>query len=327
MPAWMTRYLRSPDAADSAGGTTTETPAGKTGGEAPAPGVDMVTVKRSDYDTLRTQANSATELQKQNAELAKDWKAAERLIKQDPNYDPSALEADTRHVMARAGYTPEQINEHLRGESAPQGREGKKPKVESDDDEVSATDQKLDAVTAQLTKLQQQQGRDEYRRLQQTLDSNVTGLLDNNPELVKLTAGLVKHNTDEDTTPSDVQKYKTTLREELSTEIRRETLERIKVRRQQAGGIFDEGWLQEESVKAAKAVNDRYRRLVGDPSRLGRTPETSAGQDRFVNTKPVEAPAHKKGLTFSEAQSQVQSWAADMLTRSIAEDSTAESRV
>ena len=80
-------------------------------------------------------------------------------------------------------------------------------------------------------------------------------------------------------------------------------------------------------MKAAAAVNARYRRLVGDPSRLGRAPETSAGQDRFVNSKPVDAPVHKKGLSFSDAQSQVQSWAADMLMRSVAEDSTDASRV
>ena len=226
---------------DETATTTSSTPAGKTGGEAPAPGVDMVTVKRSDYDNLSKQANSAVELQKQTTALEKNWKAAERLIKQDPNYDPATLEADTRHVMAQAGYTPEQINAHLAGDTeTPKGREGKnKQRSEDLEDDVSDTDQKLDAVTAQLTRLQQQQGKDEYRRLNQALTDSATGLLDKNPELVKLMTGLVKHNTDEDTTPQKVQEYKTTLRDELSTEILRETRERLKVRRQQAGGIFD----------------------------------------------------------------------------------------
>lgn len=84
-------------------------------------------------------------------------------------------------------------------------------------------------------------------------------------------------------------------------------------------GRFEERWILEEAVKAAKAVYGKYRTIVGDPSRIGRAPETGAGEDYIQNTKPVPPPNHDKKAPAHVNQARTREWVVDQLTRASAE--------
>lgn len=277
----------------------------------PADGGEKVTLSKEEYAKLTSQGQRASELEKQLEGERGGWKHVQRLMRGGGS--PDEIAESVRYVMQREGYSNSEIEEYIRANTAPSPEEKpskkatKTPAAEDPDEEgePSELEMKVGAVDRRLAQM-------EYERLQRKLDTGVEEAIDSNTDLSKLISAL------ED--PSEEEGKSKENREQRLAEIRkdveRETRDRLRSRRSSSQGRWNDDWIREEAAKAVQAVYSRYRTLVGDPARLGRTSETGAGEDRFVNKQPVKPPVPKKGMKLDQASTQTRDWALDVLVRS-----------
>lgn len=325
IPAPLGSLRLSPDAATGAPPITDppKAPSSGDGGRGTgAPTAEQVSLTRAEYDKISAAAKERDALAAERDALRTDWTHAERLLK--PTDNPQETADSVRHVMKKAGYTPAQIEAYVdamtgkkpaedgRGTQRPGGR---KPAAESDGEgdpdapsETAVLTQRLDTTEKQLAEL-------ERRRLESLLGTSVTTHLDTNKDLGTLIEAFVRADPETLEDPAKQAERRRAVRSTFSEEINRQIRDGLRQRHAQTRGGWDDGWVVEEAMKAAKAVYGKYRGLVGDPSRLGRAPETDYDGDRFVNLKPVPPPQVKKGATIDSVSTDVRSWALDRLSR------------
>lgn len=293
---------------------TSQTPPVQT--PSPPPSGDTFQLPRAEYDRLRLAAEKATSLEKEAADLRTNWEHASRLISRKEE-DPSKVMESTRHVMRAAGYEDAAIEAYLKQQFAPPPNEEDEPPTDERGQKKKPSE--VDQVRAELQQYQSQAEAREAARLKQTLQSEIKQVVDTHQDMGKLVGALVKFNHAEDPQGEKAQKYQGELMSTFREDVNRETLDRLRQRRAQAQGAWRDEWIAEEAAKAAQAVYGKLKRLVPDPSRLGRVPEIDTDADYFTQTKPVAPPEYKKGMKFAEAQGQVRDWITDTLTRATLE--------
>ena len=316
----------SPDGAPAPGNGTlnapTPTPTPAAGGQAPAGAADVVPLSKAEYARFVEAQTRLSSLENEHKELKDTWSNAELLLRQDSTAPAEKIQEATRKVLAKAGWTPAQIDAHLAGQQSENPRSNKPTRsnkaTQAQDDEEGGEDEpnELEQIKMELGTLKQTQGKAEVARLNQIMQSQVSTAVDTTKDLSTVLATLVKANAPEDS--EKAKAYEGNLRETVVAEVNRELLDRLKQRRAQNGNRWDEQWISEEAVNAAKAVATKLKKYSPDPSRIGRTDETSAADDFLINTKPMAEPQYVKGkTTMSDAQSQLREWAADHLMRGI----------
>lgn len=297
--------LHSPDAGDTGGGST-ETQTTQT------PPSDRISLTKDEYTKLVAGTTRISELEGKLKTADEEWSHVRNLLK--PDADPSKVEGSLRRVMAKEGYTPEQIEAYLteqKGGGVPKG----KPEPEGDE-EPDALTTHLQDQEERIKRLSASQERVERDRLASVLDRSVSTALDSTKDLANLMK-LLTQPTDED--GGEETDRASAVRQQVLEDVQRETLQRLRARRAKAGGDFDERWMSEEAVNAAKAVYGKLRTLIGNPSRMGRATDVSAEQDYVQSVKPKTAPEYKRGMTPDKASEASRDWAVDTLLRGAVE--------
>lgn len=262
---------------------------------------DRVHLTREEYDKLSGSAKEADSLRDV-------WESTRTLIEGGAERD-KAVEA-TRKILARTGRSQADIDSFIEEKYPSQEPKGGRKGAEEDD----ATEKRFKTLESRLEQ-------EKLVRFQGVLSNSTAEALEGNAMVVKIVDHLAQINV-EDGDETKVAKYKGELAREMMDACENETKRLLAERRRLAGGRFEEGWIAEEAVKAAAKIESKYRRYVGDPSRLGRSAETDPVSERLAREQPVKAPEHKNGMTHGEAQSGLRTWATDMLLRGAAEEGT-----
>ncbi len=162
----------------------------------------------------------------------------------------------------------------------------------------------IQQLKAELVQLRQAVGRGETRSLQTMFNEQLEQVVDGAPELATIMKRAGADNASE-------------VRQILLEDLDRTTRQLLQKRRE-ATRTWDNKWIGEEARKAAALLQKRYRTVIADPSLLGPS-ETVAEADRFLASKPVEAPVYKPGMSLGDAQAASRSFASDQIARAIAE--------
>lgn len=301
------RLLHSPDGDAGGGGGTTETQTTQT------PASDRISLTKDEYTKLVAGTTRISELETKLKAADEEWGHVRNLLK--PDTDPAKVEGSLRRVMAKEGYTPEQIETYLaeqKGGGVPKG----KPAQDEGEEDPDALTVHLQEQEEKIKRLSASQERVEKDRLAAILDRSVSTALDSTKDLANLMKLLTQPAGEDDGEETD---RASAVRQQVLEDVQRETLQRLRVRRAKAGGDFEERWMSEEAVNAAKAVYGKLRTLVGNPSRLGRASDVSAEQDYVETVKPKAAPEYKRGMTPDKASEASRDWAVDTLLRGAVE--------
>jgi hypothetical protein len=181
------------------------------------------------------------------------------------------------------------------------------PEIDNDDDDKSAeqvanaimqAQQEAQRTAAELNRMRAEQ-------LNARMNSQIMVGLDLNKDARTMLSKLEEINGRESVANA---------RAAIERDIRQQTLESLKNRRDQAG-TFEEAWIAEESARATDQVLAKYRSVIGDPNRLGRAPETDSSASAFINRKPVPAPTWKSGMSPGDVESAVDAYNKDALSR------------
>jgi hypothetical protein len=233
-----------------------------------------------------------------------------------------------RHVLMTLGYDDDQINQYVEATSSVAQQPAEDDEVEEielpdlpdEDDNIEDSSggeqedtmsaereqilrQELEAQRAELHKMR-------VRELRDNLNSELDRALKRNPDIQKLIESARISRGDE-----GVKQAEQTLR----TQLEQRALERMQARRS-AAGTFEDAWMSEEVEKAVEPVVGTFRSVIGDIDRLGRSSETVTGLDaqEILRSKPVPAPEYKAGMTLTDVESDVKSFASDMIKRALA---------
>lgn len=160
----------------------------------------------------------------------------------------------------------------------------------------------LEAQRAELHRMR-------VRELRENLNTHLDRALKSNPDLQKLIESARASRGDE-----GVKQAEQTLRAQLE----QRALERMQNRRQSTG-TFEDSWMSEEVDKSVDPVVSTFRSVIGDIDKLGRSSETVTGLDaqEILRSKPVPAPEYKPGVSVSDLESDIRSFAADSIKRAL----------
>lgn len=250
--------------------------------------------------------------------------------------EPEKVEASLRRMMAKAGYSHGEIEayiaETLHGEppedavpEAPARQPAKQPAKQPQGAQGGANDgelaQVLRALASEIVDLKKEMGTMASREVGRSgkemrtqMDTRISALLDSSKELNTIVGKL----------SPDASKAKETLRKDALLFAK----ENLKGKQRENGGRLDPAWIDEAVKEAVAEVGTRYRTVIGDPSEIGRTPETVAEATRFLKTEPVKAPEFVPGKTsLTDIREQSRAWATDTIARAMAEKAPGEESV
>ena len=97
--------------------------------------------------------------------------------------------------------------------------------------------------------------------------------------------------------------------------------------RRSAAGTFEEAWVSEETAKATDQVLAKYRSVIGDPNKLGRAPETDSSTNAIFSRPAVQAPRWKSGMRPGDAETALDAYNKDALSRLAAGEDVGRDRV
>jgi hypothetical protein len=284
------------------------------GGGSPMPetgGGDQIPLSRAEYEKLVRQAARSEDLESRLKQGEQDWNHVRNVLR--PGGDPSEVEQSVRQLMAREGYSAQEIEQYVQemnDDDASVQEEG----GDEYDPEEEAAKQFVKKTTGEIENLKEITRRNEKNRLESTLDETVDMAIDDDTPLGTL-FNIISSTYEDD----DNNEQASLLLETMMGDVKRETLERLRIRRIREGGRWSDGWIQEEAAQAAKAVHGKYRLLVPNPSKLGRSSDYSAEQDYVTNTQPVKAPEYKRGMNPADVSREARGWAVDQLLRASAD--------
>lgn len=304
------RPLLSPDAPPAGGpptGTTVPAPG------APSP-TEVIQLPRAEYEKLIATRTSTETLEGKLKSLESNWTQARMLLAKDKsNADPTALVAAARNTLKEAGWNPEEIEQYIRGD-APDDDTEEPADEPATRRKTTPEDDRYAQLEAKLAALQQEQSGSRLTQLNGLFQNAVVSTLDTHKDLGTLVTKLVElrgPGGDPEETKTARSEVLDSLREELDKTLR----ERLRVRRSTSGNAWSDVWIGEEAVKAAEAVYGRFRKFVGDPSKLGRTRDADLDVESIHNTPPVPEPVYKPGKTTDAAKTELEKLWVDQLLR------------
>lgn len=262
-----------------------------------------------------------------------DLDQAMKLVRLDTP-DDEALAA-LRYTMQKAGYSHAEIEEYVRAQTEPAPTPKTQPR-----ERTPSTDGYRDQPDPSNNDVLLEGLREVLGVFAKRLDTIEGTVQQSNMRATRMTAADLRSRIDEqvstaidsDKTLATILKRidgegKTKARDSLSKELLLQTKELLRETAKNQRELTPDV-VKEVVKKATEEVGTRYRTVIGDPSTLGRTPETVAEQQRFLNEKPVEAPDFNPETdTLSDIRAKSREWGADVLSRDVAKASTEESVV
>jgi len=187
---------------------------------------------------------------------------------------------------------------------------GQEPIVDSKDEQISR-------MRAEMDELRNQTSDNTTRHLQGLLDKAVDMSFDTNEDVKGLIGLSKKLHGDEG------QDGRTKILKDM---VQEETM-RLLQRRKDAGGRFDPEWFAQESSKAASEVAQRYRAVIGDPDKLGRSPETGTGDNLFQRVEQPEDPKWEAGDQPGDGMAKARTFAEQTLLHLASQEVHGDSKV
>ena len=228
-----------------------------------------------------------------------------------PDIDPSVKEQAARQLLVDMGYRGDEVDQYVQDWMQAQNGQGENmvdeaPEQDGGDDD--SAEQVADAILRAQQEARQaseQLNRMRAEQLNSRMNTQIMMGLDMDSDARTMLSKLEEINGKEASSSA---------RAAFERDIRQQTLENLKNRRQ-AAGTFEEAWVSEEAAKATKEVLAKYRSVIGDPNRLGRAPETDSGASAFLNQKPVPAPRWKSGISTGDMETAIDAFNKDALSR------------
>ena len=271
--------------------------------EAAPEGVNLdqtVTVDGNTY-TIKELTDQVNE----NQVLRDYQKAASNLMRNETQEVTPERESDIRYVMTYEGYQPDQIDNYvnsLKGQQVdpnPQLSPESAPQQEA----IPQADPRVDQMDRRIQDIEARERQLRVDALKGKLDNAVMKATSESA-IESISNAFKRIHGDE-----GHQERVDTIRED----IHRETISHLR-RVRSSGGEIDDGSIAQASQRAAEAVAQRYRTVIGDPDKLGRTPETASGNTQFFKKKPIEFPQFKPGKdTTASVYEKAKTFAEDTL--------------
>jgi hypothetical protein len=221
-----------------------------------------------------------------------------------PDASESDREQAVRFLMTQEGYNPEQIENYV---SALQGREeaqSAQDHQEARQDDKFAQYQRY--TEDRMNRLEQKQSQVGVDFLRTRMREAVQNTMDNS-DVVKT---LIR-KSEELNGPEGAEDRKVSIQAQLETQL----VENLRARKSK-GENFEVSWFNEEVNRAADTIYNRIRSVIGDPDKIGRSPETVAGAEMlFSNRQPVEEPKYTSGDNIGTLDSKARDWNTDTLSR------------
>ena len=303
--------------------TTPATP----GSETPKADPNQMTIPKEEYDKLVAARTERDTLKPQLDDMQNRWSDVEVLLK--PDVDQQQARTSLRALLIKSGLTPEQADARVNGSGTTQKNSapadqggGNEDDMEPGDEKYAALEQAIQQQGAALTQQQRHIAQTEMARRQADLTENVGRAVDGREGLGKLIK-YAESRAGEDSQPGR-------MRETILAEVQRETLDRLRQRRadetrRRGQEAWDDKWIAEEGLKAAEAIENKYRSVIGDPSNLGRSTETGSGTHVTLPEKPPAIAAEGSGV--ADVQESLVNFGSHLLAEIAVKDSQKDSLV
>ena len=272
------------------------------------PKTGVVTLGTKEYEELMKARVEAEPTRTETEQLRKAWESTQKVLRADT--DEPTRERAMRQLMAQVGYSPEQIEDYFTPDDSPEGEKEEPVEPPSRNKKSSKTveapdNSELESIKAELEALKNQSNQNQIKRLSERLDAAIVSSLGGQEDINKILSNVQKKKG-EDAAKSRRELFK----KEVETEAKQALLTR-----RTREGRFDEGWVDEETRKAAEAVAAKYRSVIETADLIGRGSDTDSDNELFLKSKPVPPPSYKPGMQVTDAQAALRSFTEDLLKR------------
>lgn len=277
---------------------TNESPTPETVETQETPVSNTINVGGKEYtpEELAETAKNYEELRQYTDHLEGFKEATSRLM--NPNTDSEVKKHNARQILLDMNYDPDQVEEWV--QVYDQGNEMPE-KNEQVPERQNFEDPRTDQLNDQVLKMRAQM-------LQQNLENSLSSAISSDNDGKVLMDWLGANRSEEEANAA---------RKSVSERVRAQALENLRNRRNQAG-LFEDSWVGEEVKKAANSVAKDMLTVIGDPSKIGRVPETAGQNETLHRKEPVKVP-DTKGKSFGDVEAQLRDWTSDQLLRSLSD--------
>lgn len=247
--------------------------------------------------------------------------ATSKVMRQD--IDSNVREQAAREVLIGMGYKGDQVEEYVSEWMQSQQEEQEGNQVMSNDENVSednSAEQVANAIMQaqnQAEQTSQEMNRMKAEQLNNRMNAQIMMGLDYNKDAITMLSKLEEINGKEASFAAKTA---------FERDIREQSLNNLRARRS-AAGTFEEAWVSEETAKATDQVLAKYRSVIGDPNKLGRAPETDSSTNAIFSRPAVQAPRWKSGMKPGDAESALDAYNKDALSRLAAGEDAGRDRV
>jgi len=246
--------------------------------------------------------------------------ATSKVMRQD--VDPEVKEQAAREVLIGMGYKGNQVEEYVSEwmQSQQQEQQGNQGMSAENNAKDSSAEQVANAIMQaqnQAEQTSQEMNRMKAEQLNSRMNAQIMMGLDYNKEAITMLNKLEEINGKEASFAAKTA---------FERDIREQSLNNLRARRS-AAGTFEEAWVSEETAKATDQVLAKYRSVIGDPNKLGRAPETDSSVNAIFSRPAVQAPRWKSGMRPGDAESALDAYNKDALTRLAAGEDVGRDRV
>ena len=242
-------------------------------------------------------------LQAENERLQAMQENTRRLM--DPATAPSYKKEAARSLLIAQGHDPADVEEWVQiyDESTQEALQ----ETPMEDTEVTFDNEDPQA-RKMAAELEEQLNQIRARNLKESMEKQISSAMDSHNDLKVLKEWINSTRSSEDLS---------SVFSNISENVRQSALENLRTKRNMEGR-FDESWLEEAVNKAAAKVAKDLLTVIGDPSKIGRVPETAGQTETLSRRKPVELPDNK-GKSFGEVEGQLRDWTTDQILRSLSD--------
>lgn len=201
----------------------------------------------------------------------------------------------TRTVLVEMGYDAREVNAFIEEQLSPR-EEPTVPEPREVPEETPQSGEELDQIRQELMSVR-------LDTMKRALQESVEAAMRSDDVRTLLTKVESLHGKER------AQQVASTLRAEMQENVIKQA--RIKA---ETTGAFEPSWFEQEAGKVAKEVAGKYDMVLGDVSKLGRAPASTA-EEALVAQEPKKPPTYEPGKTAEDVGAELRDYNVDALTR------------
>jgi len=270
--------------------------------QTPAPPAEINLDSKITFEGKEVSVNDLIQ-QSREVENLREYRENATTLMQGENVPEEKREKAMRYLLSQEGYASNQIEDYIN--AARQQTMTPENTTPDNAPEMPQQNQINEQEQRRISEMEQRQNKLGVEMMRRDLDSAVERTMSDNPRIQSLIA-----KSKELVGDADIEDRINNIRDE----VRRSTMDSMRNRKSR-GETFDNSWFNQETDKAADAVFERIRSVIGDPDKIQRAPETASDADSFVNKPPVAEPTFEKGDNMGTATTKSHDWTVDALAR------------